>query len=194
MNEKILIEGKFSKYFINLATMICFSIAVIAFFTCFIVATAVMGTPLWAFEGIEYGYYWFFIGIVVFVILGFICAGKKPAYELTVTDAKVVGKTLFGKRVDLPISQISVIGTGIFKRVTIATSSGSINFYGVTNKNEVHAVISELILKRQEETKTATVRVPESGSEELKKYKELLDSGIITQEEFDAKKKQILGI
>lgn len=29
--------------------------------------------------------------------------------------------------------------------------------------------------------------------EEMKKYKELLDSGIITQEEFDAKKKEILG-
>lgn len=33
-----------------------------------------------------------------------------------------------------------------------------------------------------------------SGAEELKKYKELLDQGIITQEEFDAKKKQLLGI
>lgn len=31
-------------------------------------------------------------------------------------------------------------------------------------------------------------------AEELKKYKELLDSGVITQEEFDAKKKQLLGI
>lgn len=30
--------------------------------------------------------------------------------------------------------------------------------------------------------------------DELKKYKELLDQGIITQEEFDAKKKQLLGI
>ena len=28
---------------------------------------------------------------------------------------------------------------------------------------------------------------------ELKKYKELLDSGIISQEDFDAKKRQILG-
>jgi len=30
--------------------------------------------------------------------------------------------------------------------------------------------------------------------EKLKKYKELLDSGIITQEEFDTKKKEILGL
>lgn len=33
-----------------------------------------------------------------------------------------------------------------------------------------------------------------SSADEIKKFKELLDSGIITQEEFDAKKKQLLGI
>lgn len=32
------------------------------------------------------------------------------------------------------------------------------------------------------------------GADELKKYRELLDSGVITQEEFDAKKKQLLGL
>ena len=31
-------------------------------------------------------------------------------------------------------------------------------------------------------------------TEQLKQYKELLDSGVITQEEFDAKKKQLLGL
>ena len=33
-----------------------------------------------------------------------------------------------------------------------------------------------------------------SSADELKKYKELLDIGAITQEEFDAKKKQLLGL
>ena len=32
------------------------------------------------------------------------------------------------------------------------------------------------------------------AAEELKAYKELLDSGASTQEEFDAKKRQILGL
>ncbi len=35
---------------------------------------------------------------------------------------------------------------------------------------------------------------PLSSADELKKYKDLLDQGIITQEEFDAKKKQLLGL
>ena len=33
-----------------------------------------------------------------------------------------------------------------------------------------------------------------SAADELKKFKELLDMGVITQEEFDAKKKELLGI
>ena len=33
-----------------------------------------------------------------------------------------------------------------------------------------------------------------SAADELKKFKELLDMGIVTQEEFDAKKKQLLGL
>lgn len=35
---------------------------------------------------------------------------------------------------------------------------------------------------------------PQDRTEELRKYKELLDAGVITEEEFDAKKKQILGL
>ncbi len=33
-----------------------------------------------------------------------------------------------------------------------------------------------------------------SNADEIKKYKELLDIGAITQEEYDAKKKQLLGL
>ena len=40
----------------------------------------------------------------------------------------------------------------------------------------------------------ASVSQPVSSADELKKFKDLLDAGIITQEEFDAKKKQLLGL
>lgn len=43
-------------------------------------------------------------------------------------------------------------------------------------------------------TQKNAVVVQASSADEIKKYKELLDQGIITQEEFDAKKKQLLGI
>ena len=43
-------------------------------------------------------------------------------------------------------------------------------------------------------TPQGTIVQQTSQADELKKFKELLDMGVISQEEFDAKKKQILGI
>ena len=57
--------------------------------------------------------------------------------------------------------------------------------------------IKEVMTKYQEENskhETTTINAALSPADELKKFKELLDMGIITQEEFDAKKKQILGL
>ena len=43
-------------------------------------------------------------------------------------------------------------------------------------------------------TNTTANNISNSGADEILKYKNLLDQGILTQEEFDAKKKQILGL
>ena len=49
-------------------------------------------------------------------------------------------------------------------------------------------------LKRAKSPGFAPAAAAPSSADELKKYKELLDLGVITQEEFDAKKKQLLGL
>ena len=46
----------------------------------------------------------------------------------------------------------------------------------------------------KEEAAAASAPAGKSAVAELKEFKELLDMGIITQEEFDAKKKQLLGL
>ena len=120
---------------------------------------------------------------------------------------------MFGKRVDLPIDSVSAIAMSAFKGIAVATSSGKIKFGFIKNRDEIHKAISNLLIERQnssnkEVAKAGYQPVPNSfsnipavavngisnGTEEIKKYKELLDSGIITQEEFDAKKKQLLGL
>ena len=59
---------------------------------------------------------------------------------------------------------------------------------------EIKAYVEEQILKcANNKGGTTIVQQATSPAEELKKMKELLDMGIITQEEFDAKKKQLLG-
>ena len=52
----------------------------------------------------------------------------------------------------------------------------------------------DLCKKAKSTPNQATVIQQTSAADELKKCKELLDSGIITQEEFNAKKKQLLGL
>lgn len=62
--------------------------------------------------------------------------------------------------------------------------------------NEKMEEVAEYIKDRVAECKNAPTQAaaPISAMDELKKLKELLDLGIVTQEEFDAKKKQLLGL
>lgn len=52
----------------------------------------------------------------------------------------------------------------------------------------------ELMDDNEIKAPVATQSTTVSAADELKKFKELLDMGVITQEEFDAKKKQLLGL
>jgi hypothetical protein len=54
--------------------------------------------------------------------------------------------------------------------------------------------ISEIKNEEVMQNQNNTVVPASSPIDDIKKYKELLDIGIITQEEFDAKKKQLLGL
>lgn len=116
--------------------------------------------------------------------------------ELSITDRRVVGKASFGKTVDLPLNQISAVALGIFSRITVATSSGKVHFWFIQNRSEVHSVLTNIIGKVQVESAYSknNISANSSNADELKKFKELLDSGIITQDEFDEKKKQLLGL
>ncbi|MBQ9850794.1 MAG: SHOCT domain-containing protein [Clostridia bacterium] len=55
--------------------------------------------------------------------------------------------------------------------------------------------INKLLIERQKkESPTVIEEKKTDSSDDLIKLKELLDKEIITQEEFDAKKKQLLGL
>lgn len=116
--------------------------------------------------------------------------------EISVTSTRIYGKAAFGKRVDLPLDKISAVGTSFLKGIDVGTSSGRIKFKLVKNQDEIHSTISQLLMEHQQAEKANSTQNNEksSNADELKKYKDLLDSGIITQEEFEQKKKQLLGL
>ena len=195
--ERIICKANPSLISMNPLAIMCFIIAFLGFISSFIVATIIKSYRYTATEWITQNfslYVWFYIGAVLFAGLGVLLMFLlKPA--LTVTDKRVYGKIGTLKKVDLPINQISAIGSGIFKSITVSTSSGSIHFWGITNRDDVLNEVSQLLAENQSSSNIQTTIVESSSNaDELKKYKELLDQGIITQEEFDAKKKQLLGL
>ena len=72
-------------------------------------------------------------------------------------------------------------------------------FFGIENrfvfqvgKSELMEKVNDYVQKRWKESKGSSA-VSVSVPEEIRKFKELLDDGIITIEEFEAKKKQLLS-
>lgn len=61
-------------------------------------------------------------------------------------------------------------------------------------QEKINTIITAENSPIQQPVHTQTPKITLGTADELKTYKELLDSGVITQEEFDAKKKQLLGL
>ena len=138
------------------------------------------------------------IPVVALTIIGALIYLWLNSYKLTVSDKKVSGEVLFGKKIDLPIDSVSATSViSLFKGVRVSTSSGKISFLAIKNATEIYQAINNLLVERQKskpKTETTTIVQNSDEADMLKKYKDLLDSGVITQEEFDAKKKQLLGL
>lgn len=111
--------------------------------------------------------------------------------ELVITDRRAYGRASFGRRVDLPLDSITAIGMSFMKGIAITTASGSVKFGCIKNRDEIYEVVGKLLMERQT---SKPVSNETSSVEDLKKYKELLDTGVISQDEFEAKKKQLLNL
>ena len=186
--EKELIKGKFTK-----VNVVPYTLAGIALILLFILLAEIEDDGYRAMRFYNAGPY-LLIALVVCLIAAVVTWFYFGNCAITVTDKRVICKAAFGKRVDLPFDMISSVGTKVLMGICVATSSGVVSCFLCANRTEVFNVISEQLLLRQEKGKSfAPAAEPRSAAAELKEFKDLLDSGVITQEEFDEKKKQLLG-
>ncbi len=115
-----------------------------------------------------------------------------------VTNKRVYGKTFFGKRVDLPLDSITAVAltNSLSAGVSVSSSSGRITFAHLKNREVVYTELSNLLIARQSRELKHNTEVIEKNDKisDIKGLKELLDIGAITQEEFDMKKKELLGL
>ncbi len=92
--------------------------------------------------------------------------------------------------------QIETAAGGVTSSSSQYGGENAIQFSGKERNAEAEIIVA-FIRKQIEEIKNTPaggVVMQASPAEELKKFKELLDIGVISQEEFDAKKKQLLGV
>lgn len=142
-----------------------------------------------------------FIGIKNFVDI----ANHEENWAYAVTNKRIIigQKGLIGEKVDVislrDLNDISFRKGLVFGVLIIDTIKEEFNV-GL-NKNSataIHELVTNALMDLKEEMHQSSQPVQQAKAddpyEEVKKLKELLDMGIITEEEFNLKKKNILGI
>lgn len=121
-----------------------------------------------------------------------------------ITDQRVFvcdGNPEHSAFVQIPISSIESATLTGDKRYSDLTISSHNELFAVGHKTAIVSLAKEAIdtaIYNQSQKAASTETQPSSNETDtiqaLKSYKELLDAGVITQEEFEKKKAQLLGI
>lgn len=122
--------------------------------------------------------------------------------SITVTNQRVRCTSGFKDEMNIPVTAISsvTVNSGLFKSVGLTCAGNRYSITYIENCQQIYNVINDLISEKRNEPHGASsiTEVPkeyaENATDEIRKYKQLLDDGIITQEEFEAKKKQLLNL
>ncbi len=145
------------------------------------------------------GEYWnnilcilFYVSVIAAIVLTIIISGKAKK-ELIVYEDSVLCKVNSKKSKQLVFEDINNVDFGK-SNLTLNGTRFKFSISDLKNVEELKSVILEKKAPQKADAPVPEIApAPASDVEQLKQFKELLDSGIITQEEFDAKKKQILG-
>ena len=207
MDQNIIIKGTPQK---NKVSAIMLTASVIAF-VCALLFSANAYQNYWiGYEVDFWAYFWgeFFssnlmygcilIASVIAFVVSIIMKTNTEKCEITVTNEAISGKLPHGKEVYIPLNQITAVNRSSFNGVSITSIGNVSNFHCIENREEVMKAISYLLANPQQNaqpTQNGSAPVANgSEAEQLKRLKDLLDAGVLTQEEFDAKKKQVLGL
>ena len=117
-------------------------------------------------------------------IVGGVTGGKKSKSTCTSMKIKITLNSLSN-----PTEYINLIAAETKKTSMIYTTCAS-------QAQEILSILQIIVETNEGNSQVVSGHADNniSGADEIMKYKQLLDNGIISQEEFDAKKKQILGL
>lgn len=146
---------------------------------------------------VEYftGYYWnkvlplvFYVFLLFALVFTFLTKSEAEKGLIVYADS-VLCKLSKNKTKEFGFEDISNVTTD---RKTLKLIGTGIKFKITSLKNAEE--LKSVIVERKKILRDKPDNANAGNADELKKYKDLLDSGVISQEEFDAKKKQLLGL
>ena len=121
------------------------------------------------------------------------------AYAITnkrilMAQQKMIGQVLQSVAID-NLNDITLNSGMVFGVITVDTIKEKFNVAIAKQMAlNVNEKIHEVLLSLKEQKKTSSTETTTSSADELLKFKNLLDMGVITSEEFEKKKKQLLGL
>ena len=129
------------------------------------------------------------------LVTGLLLGGSVTQGEKTIYYKDAIGVQYKPSAIADGYIQIETAAGGMTSSSSQYSGENAIQFSGKERNAEAEIVVA-FIRQQIDAVKNAPTggTVQASPAEELKKFKELLDMGIISQEEFDEKKKQLLGI
>lgn len=135
-----------------------------------------------------------------------VCFKKDGLQQLYVTNKRIyfneIAGTFSNNEQMIPLSNVSNVSCsskGLFADLAIVTSGATITV------EDVSVGIAQTVMKQIETLRTQSPVGPSADNnsssydtfelaDEIRELKALLDEGLLTQGEFDAKKKQLLGV
>lgn len=127
------------------------------------------------------------------VTIGSLLTGNVSDGEKTIYYRDAIGVQFKKSGLQIGYLQIETASSQMNNRNNNFFNENSFTFDTTKVSNEEMMEIADYVKQRINEIKN-NIGTAFSAADELTKFKGLLDAGVISQEEFDAKKKQILGV
>ena len=125
-------------------------------------------------------------------LIGGVLFGETGAVVGAITGEKKESKNVTELRIDIEMNDTTapLVTLSMFTKGLVMSTDSIMYTYYLENLRKIASTIN-VFLKRNENKDNGVVF---DKFEQVKKYKDLLDNGIITQEEYDKKRKELLGL
>ena len=185
MNEEtVIIESNFDAKKCNVFCLLFYGFVFLVVLAIFLIkAIGAPYFPIFLALSLYYG------GIIHLIV--FLCHKNN---SLTLSAYGITGTYRKNRTINIPIDSISSVSTTPLSGVFITCAGNNYKISFLKNQNEFCKKLNELLVQRTLASNNHSSNSDSDIYKELTSLKELLDSSIITQEEFDAKKKQLLGL